>query len=556
MDNIFRLGFKEVVVEGLDYKAKDYGIKNLGQCYCSNCKTHFESKEVLALHILKCGYRLDHFRIEINSEKEINENTEVCCPNCGNKKAIKELREIQKRYQLCNEFFVNEDKIKVNSRSILFNYFRGRIVTSTIHNMVVINMKTGFSYELATFINGKKSKNSIPITNCTYSHQTSITNYEPYSDKCKKFEDVIKGIYNAIRDYKINNKIVEGYVPTFEQNEKYYNAKLENDELFYYSPAGINTFFNMQSIFLFNRFPCINVFDSKTLFAPQSYYASNDIYKQFVKIRRAVKQDDPQAINSILEKHNIPKTKKNKALLLTLGLNYVLIYKALNNNVAIDNIYKLVDSLKEEIIFNPRICKFFEVYALTKQQENNLCNKIANLKTDSDIYTARDFLNMAVELKECKPEYEINLNASIKELHDLVLSDYEKMQHENIEIDYSHVENKALFEYSDNGLTFRLAKDTHELIDVGTKMHICVGSYRHSALNHHCHIVIVRDTNENPVVCIELDNELTYINQAKLKYNNLPTKEIGLIIEKWAQMNNLDYRKDRYLTEDAEMDIF
>ena len=87
-------------------------------------------------------------------------------------------------------------------------------------------------------------------------------------------------------------------------------------------------------------------------------------------------------------------------------------------------------------------------------------------------------------------------------------------------------------------------------------MHICVGSYRHSALRHYCHIVIVRDTNENPVVCIELDNELTYINQAKLKYNNLPTKEIGLIIEKWAQMNNLDYRRDRYLTEDAEMDIF
>ena len=556
MDNIFRLGFKEEVVEGLDYKVKDYGIKNSGQCYCSNCKTHFESKEVLALYVLKCGYKLDHFRIEINSGKEINEDTEVCCPNCGNTKAIKELREIQKRYQLCNEFFVNGDKINVNSRSILFNYFRGRIVTTTVHDMVVINMKTGFSYELARFINGKKSKNSTPITNCTYSHQTSITNYEPYSDKCKKFEDVIKGIYNAIRDYKINNKIVEGYVPTFEQNEKYYNAKLENDELFYYSPAGINTFFNMQSIFLFNRFPCINVFDSKTLFAPQSYYASNDIYKQFVKIRRAVKQDDPQAINSILEKHNIPKTKKNKALLLTLGLNYVHIYKALNNNVAIDNIYKLVDSLKEEIIDNPKMCKFFEVYALTKQQENNLCNKIANLKTNNEIYTVKDFLNMAVELKESKPEYEINLNASIKELHDLVLSDYRKIQYENIEIDYSHIKNKALFEYSDNGLTFRLAKDTHELIDVGAKMHICVGSYRHSALKHYCHIVIVRDTNENPVVCIELDNELTYINQAKLKYNNLPTKEIGLIIEKWAQMNNLDYRKDRYLTEDAEMDIF
>ena len=421
--------------------------------------------------------------------------------------------------------------------------------------MVVINMKTGFSYELARFINGKKSKNSTPITNCTYKYQTSIGNYEPYSDKCKKFEDVIKGIYNAIRDYKINNKIVEGYVPTFEQNRKYYNAKIETDES-YYSPNGIDRFIDMQSIFLFNRFPCINVFDSKTLFAPQSYYASDDIYKQFVKIRRAVKQDDPQAINSILEKHNIPKTKKNKALLLTMGLNYVLIYKALNNNVAIDNIYTLVDGLKEELIFNPTLCKFFKVYALTKQQENNLCNKIANLKTNNEIYTARDFLSMAVELKESKPEYEINLNASIKELHDLVLSDYRKMQYENIEIDYSHIKNKALFEYSDNGLTFRLAKDTHELIDVGAKMHICVGSYRHSALKHYCHIVIVRDTNENPVVCIELDNELTYINQAKLKYNNLPTKEIGLIIEKWAQMNNLDYRKDRYLTEDAEMDIF
>ena len=61
MDNIFRLGFKEVVVEGLEYKVKDYGIKNLGQCYCSNCKTHFESKELLAFHVLKCGYKLDHF---------------------------------------------------------------------------------------------------------------------------------------------------------------------------------------------------------------------------------------------------------------------------------------------------------------------------------------------------------------------------------------------------------------------------------------------------------------------------------------------------------------
>ena len=550
MDNIFKLKFKEEIVEGSDYKQKDYGIKNAGQCYCSNCKTHFESKELLALNVLKCGYRLDHFKIEVNSEKEINEDTEVCCPNCGNKKAIKELREIQKNYQLCNKFFINGDKIKVNSRSILFNYYRGRIVTTTIHNMVIINMKTGFSYELATFINGKKSKNSTPIANCTYKHHTSISNYEPYSNKCKKLEDVIEGIYNAIREYKINNKIVEGYVPTFEQNKKYYNAKIKTNE-FYYSPDGLSTFINMQSIFLFNRFPCINVFDSKTLFSPQSYYASDDIYKQCNKIRRTVKQEDPQAINSILEKHNIPRTKKNKALLLTIGLNYVLIYKALSNNVAIDNIYKLVNSFKEELIFNPRIYKFFEVYALTKQQENNLCNKIANLKTDNEVYIARDFLNMAVELKEKKPEYEINFNASIRELHESVLSDYRKMQHENVEIDYSHIKNKALFEYSNNGLTFRLAKDTHELIDVGSKMHICVGSYRHLALNHQCYIVIVRDTDENPVVCIELDDKLTYINQAKLKYNNLPTKEIGLIIEKWAQMNNIDYRKDRYLEEET-----
>ena len=118
MDNIFKLKFKEEIVEGSDYKQKDYGIKNAGQCYCSNCKTHFESKELLAFYVLKCGYRLlDHFKIEVNSEKEINEDTEVCCPNCGNKKAIKELREIQKNYQLCNEFFINGDKIKVNSRS-------------------------------------------------------------------------------------------------------------------------------------------------------------------------------------------------------------------------------------------------------------------------------------------------------------------------------------------------------------------------------------------------------------------------------------------------------
>ena len=543
MDKIFHLRFDIV------NSRREYGYKNVGMCYCSKCKTRFNSEKVKEVYE-EINNSYTKYRSIIYADKKSAkikalEIETIYCPNCNNSSTYKDLKEIETEYQLFNKFYVNDDKIKISCKYIMFNYYRERLVPVITHDMAVINMKTGHTYKFATSINGKLVKSQPRIKNNTYM-PLHLPDYKPYSDKCVRLENIIPDIYNAIREYKINNNIVPGYIPTFEQNLEYYKLRSKEDNSFYKRLIALD----QTSLCLFNRFPCLNIYDSEKLFIVSDYeFDTKKEEREYKNIRKNIKQDNNQVIKIILETCNIPYTKKNRQNLLKYGKDYLNIYDIFRDKISIDNFYKILYIYVNSPVAAKKLIEFIDVFNLTKQQFNNLCNKISKL---GEYYNniIIDLVHIAMQIKKDKPDYTLNLSMPLQNLHDIVSSDYNKLRRKNRVIDYNHLERQNnQFDFIKDGLKFKLAKDTHELIDVGSHMHICVGGYDYLALQHECYIVVARDKDNNPIVCIELDDKLSTIKQAKLKYNNIPDETIGKIVEEWAQKYNIDYANDRYRIE-------
>jgi hypothetical protein len=129
----------------------------------------------------------------------------------------------------------------------------------------------------------------------------------------------------------------------------------------------------------------------------------------------------------------------------------------------------------------------------------------------------------------------------LKELHEKLSLDYNKLKHENVAIKYP--ESVMALEGQYGELNFNLAKDTYELIEVGTTMGICVGGYGDRAVSKSLNIVVARDKDSNPIICIEMDKFYFNVNQTKLKYNN-SIKEDTIeysAIKEWAEKHNLKF---------------
>lgn len=136
----------------------------------------------------------------------------------------------------------------------------------------------------------------------------------------------------------------------------------------------------------------------------------------------------------------------------------------------------------------------------------------------------------------------------IKDLHDICVRLYLKTIKENKIIPKEdYLENIFKKEYSfNNNIHYSLAKNTHELIDVGDYMNICVGSYDERVLNKESFIIIGYNNEKNPVTCIELiqdRNSLFKVNQVKKKFNALAEKkEKDYLIKELFEKNNIDVK--------------
>lgn len=142
------------------------------------------------------------------------------------------------------------------------------------------------------------------------------------------------------------------------------------------------------------------------------------------------------------------------------------------------------------------------------------------LKTYEYLYTFLDTCNMYEKLKKAKLISKNLFKNNLSQIHDILSADINKIKYKNIDLPNKpadKVYNKEIGNYE-----YTIAKDTNELIKIGQKLHICVGSYREKALNRNCLIVSVKKDKEY-VGCIE--SLKTY------DYHGLELNEQGEVIE-------------------------
>ena len=556
--------------------------------YCSKCKKIFYSKinadsfRLLILNnITSYNLRL-YFNIsKIKNEKECGEliqkinlkrsTAEIICPHCHNRKFLKDIKLFEKLYNVYNNYYEHDNKICITNKIIKFYYNYNYNQNISIYykeriTELFIDIKTGQSKLLIIKDNINKNNIKSLIRDCTYAN--NIFNYADlnYSNSCNTNQKLIKEVYNIIRDYKIKNNLVKTYIPTFEENNIYYKNKLKdliqsNDVYYRYIDNNFKDITdNISNLTIFNRFPCINIYDSKKIFTNPILILPFDekFNYSIIKIRSQIKQDNNKAFDVLLQNNNIPINKINKKNLLDNNYyNYVYLYNKFKNLIDINNFYKLVETK----CFNyyddvETIANFFKEFKLNKKQENYICNKISTFvkcdKEFSNFNIVVDTLRMLVFIKKAYPDYKVNFRKKINILHDITIKDYNRIKTKNINIDYDECYNEQLLNKDKINCTiddykFKLVKDTNELILTGNKLNNCVGSYRDKVLNHNCFIIImINKYTDEPITCIEIDSEAKYILQAKMNNNSIPNKKVGKIIEIWAKNNKIKYTNDRY----------
>lgn len=524
---------------------RDYSAD--GICYCRKCKSRFDAEDEI------------REARSFSAFKETKESV-IKCPTCGTSCKYSDLKTLEQNYCIFRECYLYDNKVKINMKVINFNYYNKHLIPKIYHTMIVLNLKTGMSYSFPIYKDNKRDKhtynNPTKLYNCTYKNSIGWVNFmytsRPYSNKTKSVKDIFEQVYNYIREYNMNE--LDCYIPTFEENFKDYTISYPDDCILKFDVlANNNCELTYKHLTLFNRFPTVNPVVTSRLFSqPDIVYR-----KVITKTRTKIKKDCKDVVKSFLEINKIPVTHTTKKQTRENGIDYVIKYSMLQKIFSVDNIYKIIDYFDSHSV--KIITEALKNENLDDKTKNNLCNK---LKKESDTKSKwamstliRDIFHPMRKVRESNPDYKINWKLSLKELHDVINADYNKLSNPNIEINYDHIIKKYpnLLAGEYGNLTFALAKDTHELIDVGNKMNICVGSYGKSAVNKQCHIVIATDKDKNPIICIELDSACFTIKQAKLRFNETCDEELTKIVLEWCKDNLLrpySYDLDQRLVND------
>jgi hypothetical protein len=180
------------------------------------------------------------------------------------------------------------------------------------------------------------------------------------------------------------------------------------------------------------------------------------------------------------------------------------------------------------------------VYHLHRD-ENTFVRSLLKLEDSARIHCVfellhyiKDIKNMYDALHARIDNYEIKYKNDLEEYHQKLSRDYARIKDEETDIIYSKNE-LSLYENKINEYRFELAKTNHELVDVGSKMSICVGSYAERAIERKTTIVFMK--KDEVEICIELNkiNKKMQIIQAKAKSNGKPNTEQAIIIKKWCK---------------------
>jgi hypothetical protein len=408
--------------------------------------------------------------------------------------------------------------LKIKRMEYKFKLYNNHLFMDKIKYYNSLNLDTGYAYSLPDMVNGKLQKGG--IKNVTYTAGSDRSN-NTYSDKCVDANTFYNEVYEIIRKYKMEKMNI--FIPDYNSYNRYANFVA-------YTGAP-----NLDTVVLLNRFPTMSPH-----YAERNFNESSN-NKQYVKLRRSIKHTTLDYAKDILAFYGLPASKTNKKR-LSAYFNYPYIFSRLYKVIGnYDNVNKILSDQNFLSYYDYDVVGMCENLAILKELKGFNINNFCNRAKTAEKYIVTDTLYLAAKVLRRKEDYKFNFKCSLKELHDKLSLDYNKLKHENVAIKYP--ESVMALEGQYGELNFNLAKDTYELIEVGTTMGICVGGYGDRAVSKSLNIVVARDKDSNPIICIEMDKFYFNVNQTKLKYNN-SIKEDTIeysAIKEWAEKHNLKF---------------
>ncbi len=260
--------------------------------------------------------------------------------------------------------------------------------------------------------------------------------------------------------------------------------------------------------------------------------------KEFRRIHPMKLMDEGEYIQLLVDTLKVPSSRQFMKLYrtnpLSVGLVHLLMQAGFEKP---DNIRKLITTVGNESYF-PRALTETSFRFLKALVSNVGETAAANKCTRTCFTILNDAWKMYRAIKKAGLEEQISFSGDVDCIHDELVRIFNEVGLDNHEITYTPQEEKRVYET--DRYAIRLAEDTHRLLDIGKKMHICVGSYDQFALKKQCTIYYIAEKQTDRYVgCIEMrDNRLI---QAKGYCNGYLQNEKNLLVQ-WTQAKKINTR--------------
>lgn len=504
------------------------------------------------------------------------ESMDVLCPNCGKVHSQEDSASVFDKYYSNSKVFDHgEDEGKVRIRHRLVWYY------TCPRKVIPMNTSLGFTVNLNT--------------NRAYLH---IKENNKNSIRCigEKSLDCFESIVLATEGYSINsegetvikiNAIEKSYNDLYESLSKYRDLKYSKKEILEcsnslgkflrFSPvvgedAQMEEKNKIYSILRACMFLCVLATDTtvdlekiETKLACNTklagYVRSRNkkdgmyLKRRFPGMSNAIRKElikNPYKIVSYMTFKDIIYDNNN----LLKMLNFPITKRLLKDSVEYTSGSVKIDSFSNtELVINgfkERFKNLKNLYSSEKVFVNHaLKYSIEDINRFLiDTLYILDKFNRNESRKHQDISIKFNRRFSLKRIHDEVSSAFNKLTRPNKVIGIT--ENEETFSWDKGSYTFSPAKDTHELIDIGSELDICVGGYDSRALSKACTIFKV-EKDDKLACCIELYPKNKYdsssevelienrfkINQAKCYSNTLPQGELKSTILEWTKKNGI-----------------
>lgn len=243
----------------------------------------------------------------------------------------------------------------------------------------------------------------------------------------------------------------------------------------------------------------------------------------------------------------LPKSLRKSVL---KDFNALLFVRNVKFIKSVSNMNKMIERFANDHFEAKEFEPFFYEYmrALMEKNAPNFKNEdklyehceticVNRFTDDVSSYWIQDTYNQLMQIREQGETYEINTDLSMRQLHDDVSSALRKIRTKNKELTYTDKEKEIEWNY--DKYAFKLAHDTHYLVDVGANMNICVGGYGDRAHSKVLHIVTVSSPDNPYECCIEMTADMKSVRQAKTKHNNRPKDELLEAVMAWVEEKKL-----------------